>query len=92
MAYAVAIGAGYSRVIVRFATPQEALAKAIDEVAHDAQDVTIIVSATGEAFTPNGFAETVWKTSAADKERSVDDLLARAEEAVRRRTARDPRN
>ena len=57
MAYMVAIGAGYSRVLVRFPSPEQALAKARDEVAHDAPAVTIIVSATGQAYTPNGFEE-----------------------------------
>lgn len=55
MAYAVMIGSGYSKMSVRFPTPEQALAEAQDRVDHDEKDITIRIAATGEEFTVDDF-------------------------------------
>ena len=59
MAFAVVVGHGHSKLIVRFPTAAEALAEARKQIEEDQTEVVIRESATSTEFTVNAFAEKI---------------------------------
>ena len=63
MAFAVLVGTGYSKMTVRFPTPEQALKEARDQMEGGAEKVIIRIADTGEEFTTDQFEEKMREAS-----------------------------